>query len=613
MAVQAKVPCLCLALLVGPTAAFYLPGIAPKEYDIGAPLDLKVNKLTSSKAQLPYSFYSLDFCKPPEIKKKKENLGELLAGDDIENSPYDVKMQVNETCRELCKRDVTDTNRRQFKKAIDEQYMVNWIIDNLPAATKYIGSAGPGMPEEQMTLPGSPVGYIKDGRYYLHNHVVLKLSYHSNTALYQGYRFVAFEVEPYSLMSCRDTTTGPVDVDGQQSAFTFTYDVQWQESSIRWVSRWDIYLTMTGGEVHWFSILNSLLIVVLLAGMVAMIMLRTLFRDIAKYNELATEEEAKEETGWKLVHADVFRAPPNAKLLAVCVGSGMQLLGMAVVVLAFALLGFLSPAHRGSLLQSMMLLFTFMGVFGGYTMALLYKVFGKDEQRTATLLMAFLFPGAIFAVFFFLNLMIWHQNSSGAVPLMTMIAMLVLWFGVSVPLVFLGAHGGFQRAAIELPVRVSPIARGIPTQGLMNNAYLSAAVGGILPFGAVFTEVFFIMSSLWHHRFYYLFGFLGIVLALLIFTCAEISIALTYFQLTSEDYNWWWRAFFTSGASAGYLFAYSVLYFNTRLAIDTLVATALYFGYMAVMSLLFFLMTGSIGLMSSFFFVRAIYGSIKID
>ena len=33
-------------------------------------------------------------------------------------------------------------------------------------------------------------------------------------------------------------------------------------------------------------------------------------------------------------------------------------------------------------------------------------------------------------------------------------------------------------------------------------------------------------------RFYYLFGFLALVLVILLITCAEISIALTYFQLT---------------------------------------------------------------------------------
>merc|ERR1719394_1717173 len=119
------------------------------------------------------------------------------------------------------------------------------------------------------------------------------------------------------------------------------------ESDLRWASRWDSYLRMTGGQIHWFSILNSLMIMLFLSGMVAMILLRTLHRDIAKYNELAGAEEVAEETGWKLVHGDVFRKPRHAKWLAVSVGSGVQILGMSVVTLFFALLGLLSPAHRG--------------------------------------------------------------------------------------------------------------------------------------------------------------------------------------------------------------------------------------------------------------------------
>merc|ERR1719277_1150785 len=105
-------------------------------------------------------------------------------------------------------------------------------------------------------------------------------------------------------------------------------------------------------------------------------------------------------------------------------------------------------------------------------------------------------------------------------------------------------------------------------------------IGGVLPFGAVFTELFFIMSSLWQHQFYYLFGFLALVLIILVVTCAEISIALTYFQLTSEDYAWWWRAFLSSASSALYVFLYSILYFSTRLQIEKVVSTLLYFGYM---------------------------------
>ena len=47
-------------------------------------------------------------------------------------------------------------------------------------------------------------------------------------------------------------------------------------------------------EIHYFSIVNSLMIVLFLTGVVAMIMLRTLRRDISHYNEVQTLEEAQE-------------------------------------------------------------------------------------------------------------------------------------------------------------------------------------------------------------------------------------------------------------------------------------------------------------------------------
>ncbi|KAM2376580.1 hypothetical protein ACFX1X_043303 [Malus domestica] len=90
--------------------------------------------------------------------------------------------------------------------------------------------------------------------------------------------------------------------------------------------------------------------------MVAMIMLRTLYRDISKYNELETQEEAQEETGWKVVHGDVFRPPNNSELLCVYVGTGVQLFGMILVTMIFAVLGFLSPSNRGGLMTTMLLL-----------------------------------------------------------------------------------------------------------------------------------------------------------------------------------------------------------------------------------------------------------------
>ena len=113
-------------------------------------------------------------------------------------------------------------------------------------------------------------------------------------------------------------------------------------------------------------------------------------------------------------------------------------------------------------------------------------------------------------------------------------------------------------------MRVKQIARAIPEQPWYLTAVPATLVGGVLPFGAVFIELFFIMSSIWEEQTYYVFGFLLLSLVILLVTCAEISVVMCYFQLCSENHRWWWRAFLTSGSSALYLFLYSALYFQTN-------------------------------------------------
>ena len=74
----------------------------------------------------------------------------------------------------------------------------------------------------------------------------------------------------------------------------------WKHSSQRWVSRWDVYLQINDDQIHWFSIINSLVVLIFLTGMVAMIMMRILHKDLTRYNEVDQSEEAREvreETG----------------------------------------------------------------------------------------------------------------------------------------------------------------------------------------------------------------------------------------------------------------------------------------------------------------------------
>jgi len=324
--------------------------------------------------------------------------------------------------------------------------------------------------------------------------------------------------------------------------------------------------------------------------------------------------EEAEETGWKLVHGDVFRPPKHPMLLSVLIGSGVQVFGMTLVTMVFAVLGFLSPANRGGLTTALVVLFVVMGVFAGYFSTRTYKMLTKGGTwKKNTIMTAFFFPGVVFGIFFILNFFLWGKGSSGAVPFGAMVSLVALWFCISVPLVFFGSYFAYKKPAVEHPVRTNQIPREIPPQVWYMSPIFSILMGGILPFGAVFIELFFILSAIWGQQLYYIFGFLFIVFVILILTCAEITIVMCYFQLCSEDYHWWWRSYLTAGASAFYMFLYAIFYFFTKLEITTFVSGLLYFGYTFIMIFAFFVLTGTIGYYACFLFVRKIYSQIKVD
>uniref|UniRef100_A0A8C9TWL9 Transmembrane 9 superfamily member n=1 Tax=Scleropages formosus TaxID=113540 RepID=A0A8C9TWL9_SCLFO len=386
-----------------------------------------------------------------------------------------------------------------------------------------------------------------------------------------------------------------------------------KNNNIKWASRWDyILVSMPHTNIQWFSIMNSLVIVLFLSGMVAMIMLRTLHKDIARYNQV-DQEEAQEESGWKQVHGDVFRPPRNGMVLSVFLGQGAQIFIMTFITLFLACLGFLSPANRGALMTCAVVLWVLLGTPAGYVSARMYKTFGGEKWKTNVLLTALLCPGIIFADFFVMNLILWVEGSSAAIPFGTLVAVLALWFGISVPLTFVGAYFGFKKQAIEHPVRTNQIPRQIPEQSFFTKPLPGIIMGGILPFGCIFIQLFFILNSIWSHQMYYMFGFLFLVFIILVITCSEATVLLCYFHLCAEDYHWWWRSFLTSSFTAFYLLVYAVHYFFSKLQIIGAASTILYFGYTMIMVLIFFLFTGTIGFFACFWFVSKIYSVVKVD
>jgi len=139
-------------------------------------------------------------------------------------------------------------------------------------------------------------------------------------------------------------------------------------------------------------------------------------------------------------------------------------------------------------------------------------------------------------------------------------------------------------------------------------------LGGILPFGSIFIETYFVFTSFWApNKTYYVYGFMLLVFMILLTVTSCVSIVSTYFLLNSEDHRWHWTSFVASGSTAGYVFMYSIYYFFARTKMYGLFQTSWYFGYMGLACLGIFVMLGTIGHLTANMFIRRIYSNVKID
>uniref|UniRef100_A0A672PSX1 Transmembrane 9 superfamily member n=1 Tax=Sinocyclocheilus grahami TaxID=75366 RepID=A0A672PSX1_SINGR len=606
-------------------------------------IQLFVNRLDSVESVLPYEYDAFDFCKDTDERRPSENLGQVLFGERIETSPYKFSFKADKACVKVCTKSYDAGSREDklkldfLKKGMELNYQHHWIVDNMPVTWCYIVEGN-----QKVCNPGFPIGCLvnqegkpkdacvinadfnKKNTYYIFNHVDITIVYHSGDEMNgMSPRLVAATLEPRSVKhsdedspSCEGT---PMDIPAEFKSnlkVTYSYSVStiWLKISKKALPSISPYLLMAQLNFIFFSIMNSLVIVLFLSGMVAMIMLRTLHKDIARYNQMDQVPQAdRQESGWKQVHGDVFRPPRMGMLLSVFLGQGTQVFIMIFITLFLACLGFLSPANRGALMTCAVVLWVLLGTPAGYVSARLYKTFGGENWKTNVLLTAFLCPGIVFVDFFLMNLILWVEGSSAAVPFGTLVAILALWFGISVPLTFVGAYVGFKKPGIEPPVRTNQIPRQIPPQTFFTKPVPGIIMGGILPFGCIFIQLFFILNSIWSHQMYYMFGFLFLVFIILVITCSEATVLLCYFHLCAEDYHWWWRSFLTSGFTAVYLFVYAVHYFFSKLQIIGAASTILYLGYTLIMVLIFFIFTGTIGFFACFLFVNKIYSVLKVD
>ncbi|KAK9828352.1 hypothetical protein WJX74_010345 [Apatococcus lobatus] len=699
-----------LALLCTRCSAYYLPGTYPQEFQWRDHMQAEVNSLTSAETELPFNYYTLPFCKPPEGVRKSLstiNPGTILTGAQIQNSPYNFSMLVEESAKAVCKGEgqenaygpLTDDEVNNLKDKIHSHYRVRLILDNLPVTTNDLDEES-----AELMRPGFDIGSEDSGNFYVNNHLMFKILVHKTNGQYtraQKQMNIAeieaaaeaeggsrrhllaglvkesspapastkkpvgvtsqtvansaalqddpdiqnpgdsmFMVVGFEALACSIKRDPKRPIDKKLSCFpegnpngvipdkqmvekggsiVYTYDVYWEISKVSWASRWDAYLNMPGGRVHWFSILNSLMVVLVMSSIVAMIMMRTIRRDLARYEGLLGDPNTNadnEESGWKMVSGDVFRAPTNSLALCVQTGSGVQIITSGFITLFFAALGFLSPASRGALLTAMLVMYLLLAVAAGASSVWLYGLINRSYEgwHGVAWRVAAYFPGITLLVLSALNILIWHTGSSGAIPLGAFFSLISLWFLISIPLCFSGGMLATKQELPPFPTRTNQIPRHIPPPHWASHPTVLFFAAGLLPFGTIFVELYFAMTSMWQGYFYYIFGFCFIVGLLTVIITIEVSVVCTYVQLCAEDYLWWWRSFYRGSSVSLYVGLYALWFLLSTLhALSGLLSMILYLSYMALLLWAIWLAMGAVGFLSSFYFTCQIFGSVKAD
>jgi hypothetical protein len=409
-----------------------------------------------------------------------------------------------------------------------------------------------------------------------------------------------------------DTST-PISVQ-------FSYSVEWFEDELTWKDRMTRYADSrflpSSFEIHWLSIINSFVLVLLLTAFLTIILLRVLKNDFSRYMELDDDAMDEEESGWKLIHGDVFRFPENTTLFCAAVGTGNHLICVTFLHLCLALTGVISTNRRGSILAGVVVLYCLTSLIGGYTSIKLFRQMNGKLWVRCILLTATLFPVPVVGVFMWVNSVAIAHGSTSALPFTAILTVSALYAFICFPLTIFGGilAKNYANPDFNAPTRTTKVAREIPTEiPWYRGRTFQVLIAGFLPFSAIYIELHYIFASMWGHQIYTLFGILLLAFILLVIVTSFITVALLYFQLAREDHRWWWASYINGGMTGIFIYVYSFYYYSHRSGMSGLLQSSFYFGYMAVISFAFFLMLGSAAFQFSLVFVKYIYSRVKCD
>ena len=603
---------------------FYINSFSIFDYSHkkGEPLSIHAGSLFSKSSLIPYGYPKINVCKTKKIIKAEDTLGEILTGESYYSTDYIAKTNENTFCQILCYNNFTQNNVKILKKLIRRRYFSDWVVDKMPAGMIIYNKVS-----KQTTLKyfnGIPLGFLDNFEYYIYNHLQFHILL--NKIDEDRYNVVGFNILPMSIKHnnenpvCSSTSKDILKNFEQplqplvEGNILFTYDVVFEYSNIPFASRWDHYIP-SKKEIHWKGIYISTSLVILVSIFLTYILKKSVNNDIDSYNYRVSQMEETDDFDfdWKQVSGDVFRPPSiNVLLLSSSLGTGAQLLSMMGMILILGVLGFMNPERRSNLLNLGILFYCLSGIFAGFISSNFYRFWGGESWLRVAIFTSALFPGILVFGYTFVNIILTIEKSNAAVNFSDILSLFFLWIFCTFPLILIGSFFGFKSNKIEVPCPINKIPSIIPEKPWYLHYKYITFLTGLIGFSTIFIEFNYIMAALWRHQIYFLAFYFWIIFLIFIIIVGEMTIIVVYLNLCHGDYRWWWKSFIIGSSPVIYFILYSIFYFF-YLKISSISAMIVYFGMMAMISLMVIFILGSFSLFLSMAFLNKIYSKIRID
>lgn len=160
----------------------------------------------------------------------------------------------------LCTLKLEKNDLEQLSEAIEDQYYFEFILDDLPIRNF--------------------IGHVEEGRLFPHTHKVFLWTHYLFTFEYNDKKIISANVTVSEAFELPEHHEGTVEIPQ-------TYSARWTATDVKYENRLDRFKARkffpASLEIHWLSVINSMVLAFLLIGFVIVILTKVVRKDFARY------------------------------------------------------------------------------------------------------------------------------------------------------------------------------------------------------------------------------------------------------------------------------------------------------------------------------------------